>query len=169
MQTKTNSLAPHPVLTQAQTNSTLWVGHLHTDPNDHFAGQTFTCPAEGNLHNIQLYSAAVHAAGEMQLTLHEFDSRSRNWGPALGASSVAVQKQDHAKWLRFELPHVPLRKGASYAFRIQASDAMIGLGEAATGNHSPFTFGQEWSADSRNAEGQFYAYFSLAFKLELCA
>jgi hypothetical protein len=169
MQTKKTGSHPHPVLTQANANSTHWVGHLKTDPNDHFAGQTFTCPAEGQLDNIQLYSSAVHNGGEVVLTLHEFDTGSRHWGPALGSSTVEVRKQDHAKWLRFELPHVPLHKGGNYGFRIQASNAMVGLGEAATGNHSPFTFGHEWSADSRNQQGQFYSYFSLAFKVELCA
>jgi hypothetical protein len=169
MKTTMKSSHPHPVLMQAQTNSTLWVGHLQTDPNDHFAGQTFTCPAEGNLDNIQLYSSAVQHEGEVILTLHEFDERSRNWGPAIGSSKLEVHKQDDAKWIRFGLPPIPLHKGSQYGFRVQTQNAMLGLGEAATGNHHPFTFGHEWSADSRNQQGHYFSYFSLAFKVELCA
>jgi hypothetical protein len=169
MQTKTKSSHPNPVLTQAKTNSTLWVGHLQSDPNDHFAGQTFNCPSEGNMDNIQLYSSAVHNGGEVLLTLHEFDTRSKNWGPPIGSSRLEVQKNDHAKWLRFELPPVQLHKGISYGFRVQTNNALVGLGEAATGNHNPFTFGHEWSGDSRNQQGHYYSYFSLAFKVELCA
>ena len=74
MQTLKKSSHPHPVLSQAQNNTTLWIGHLQTDPTDHFAGQTFNCPAEGQLDNIQLYSAAVQHGGDVVLTLHEFDT-----------------------------------------------------------------------------------------------
>ncbi|MEI9807647.1 MAG: hypothetical protein WDO16_07060 [Bacteroidota bacterium] len=56
MQTMKNSSRPRPVLSQAQNNTTLWIGHLKTDPTDHFAGQTFRCPDAGQLDNIQLYS-----------------------------------------------------------------------------------------------------------------
>ena len=45
---------------------------------------------------------------------------------------------------------------------------MVGIGEAASDAQRPFT-GHEWSADSKNQQGNFYSYFSLAFKVELCA
>ncbi len=159
---------PRPVITQAKNNTTLWIGHLHTDPNDHFAGQTFTCPAAGLLDNIQVYSAAVQYPGEVKLTLHEFDTGSKSWGPALGHSTLLVEKADNAKWIRFALPAVPLRQGSTYGFRLETRNAMIGLGEAATGTQQPFT-GHEWNGDSLNQRGRFYSYFSLAFKVELCA
>lgn len=168
MQTTIKSSHPSPVLSQAKSNSTLWVGHLKTDPTDHFAGQTFTCPEEGQLDNIQLYPLAVQHDGQVQLTFHEFDSGARTWGPALGSASIDVKKSDHEKWLRFGMPHVPLHKNNTYGFRLQASEAMIGLGEAAAGTKHPFTFGHEWSADSKNQQGNYYSYFSLAFKVELC-
>jgi hypothetical protein len=168
METLKKSSHPQPVLSQAQNNTTLWIGHLQTDPTDHFAGQTFNCPAEGQLGNIQLYSAAVQLGGEVVLTLHEFDPRTKNWGPSIGSSTLEVQKGDHAQWLRFELPPVLLHKDATYGFRVQTNKAMVGLGEAATGNKAPFTFGHAWSGDSKNERGHFYSYFSLAFKVELC-
>jgi len=169
METKKKSSHPHPVLSQAQKNTTLWIGHLQTDPTDHFAGQTFNCPAEGQLDNIQLYSAAVQNGGEVVMTLHEFDPGTKNWGPSIGSSAVEVQKGDNAKWIRFGLPPVHLRKDVSYGFRVEAHKAMIGLGEAATGTKQPFTFGHEWSGDSKDQRGHYYSYFSLAFKVELCA
>jgi hypothetical protein len=169
MQTMKKSSHSRPVLSQAQNNTTLWIGHLQTDPTDHFAGQTFTCPAEGQLDNIQLYSSAVQSSGEVVLTLHEFDTGTKKWGPALGSASLEVNKGDDAKWIRFALPPVLLRKDVSYGFRVQTHRAMIALGEAATGTKQPFTFGHEWNGDSVNERGHYYSYFSLAFKVELCA
>jgi hypothetical protein len=167
METKKKSSHPHPVLSQAKNNSTHWIGHLQTDPTDHFAGQTFACPAEGQLDNIQLYSTAVQNGGEVIMTLHEFDPNTKNWGPSIGSSTLEVQKGDNDRWIRFGLPPVFLHKDVTYGFRVQANNAMVGLGEAATGTKQPFTFGHEWSADSRNQRGHYYSYFSLAFKVEL--
>jgi hypothetical protein len=172
MQTSKNSSHPlhvRPVISQAQNNTTLWVGHLKTDPTDHFAGQTFKCPDEGQLDNIQIYSSAVQYGGEVVLTLHEFDPASKKWGSAIGSSTVEVRSGDDDKWIRFALPQVQLRKDASYGFRVQTRNALVALGEAASGNKHPFTFGHEWNGDSLNQTGHYYSYFSLAFKVELCA
>lgn len=158
-----------PVLTQTQNNTTLWIGHLQSDPTDHFAGQTFACPAEGQLDNIQLYSSAVQCAGEVVLTVHEFDTRSKTWGPPIGSSALEVEKGDNGKWIRFDLPLVQLHKDITYGFRVHANKAMVALGEAATGTKQPFTFGYEWNGDSKNERGHYYSYFSLAFKVEMCA
>lgn len=158
-----------PVLTQTEKNMTLWVGHLDSDPTDHFGGQTFGCPMEGQLDNIQLYAAAVPNPGEISLTLHEFDEASRTWGPPIGESTIRVNKDDRGKWLRFLLPSLQMRRSVSYGFRVRTNNAMVGLGEAACDNQHPFTFGHEWSADSLNQRGHYYSYFSLAFKVELRA
>jgi hypothetical protein len=168
MKTLKKSSHPQPVLTQAQNNTTLWIGHLQSDPTDHFAGQTFNCPAEGQLDNIQLYSSAVQQSGEVVLTLHEFDTGTKNWGPSIGSATLEVQKGDDAQWIRFALPPVYLQKDVTYGFRVQTNKAMIGLGEAAHGTKQPFTFGHAWSGDSKNERGFYYSYFSLAFKVELC-
>ncbi len=161
--------AVRPVITQAENNTTLWIGHLQTDPTDHFAGQTFKCPFAGQLDNIQVYSSTVQQSGELELTLHVFDTVSRTWGPAIGHSTLVLQKGDAAKWIRFELETVPLSKDATYGFRLQTANALIGIGEAAKGNQQPFTFGHEWNGDSQNQKGYFFTYFSLAFKVEMCA
>ncbi len=168
METMKKSSHPHPVISQSQNNSTHWIGHLYTDPTDHFAGQTFACPAEGQLDNIQLYTTAVQNGGEVVMTLHEFDPQSKNWGPPIGSSTLVVNKGDQARWVLFGLPPVFMRKDVSYGFRVFTSNAMVGLGEAATGTQQPFTFGHEWSGDSTNQRGNYYSYFSLAFKVELC-
>lgn len=169
METFKTGSHPRPVLTQAENNTTLWIGHLQNDPTDHFGGQTFTCPAEGQLDNIQLYASSVHYPGQMRLSLHEFNSELKTWGPAIGESALNLQKTDDQKWIRFSLPPVLLRKGTTYGFRVYTSNAMIGLGEAACDNRHPFTFGHEWNGDSLNQQGHFYSYFSLAFKVEMRA
>lgn len=169
METKKHSSHPKPVLTQTENNTTLWIGHLKSDPNDHFAGQTFTCPADGQLDNIQVYSSTVNEPGELTLSLHEFDIMSNTWGPAIGQSSLVLQKGDDARWIRFELEPVNLEKGATYAFRLQTNDAFVGLGEAASEAKKPFSFGLAWNGDTKNLKGYFMRYFSLAFKVEMCA
>lgn len=165
----TNATAPRPVLTQVENNTTLWIGHLQSDPTDHFGGQTFTCPADGQLDNIQLYAAAVQYPGEVKLTLHRFDPASKTWGQAIGESGLQVDNDHHQKWIRFSLPALQLQKSAAYGFRVHTPDAMIGLGEAVRDTENPFTFGHEWHGDSKNQAGHFYSYFSLAFKVELRA
>ena len=169
MQTTKHSSHPRPVLTQTEKNTTLWIGHLQTDPMDHFGGQTFICPEEGQLDNIQVYSSAVHKSGEITLTLHEFDEASKTWGPAITNASLKIAKNDTAKWVRFALQPVSLFKNSTYGFRLHSNDGMIGIGEAATGTREPFSFGHEWHADSKNEKGHFFSYFSLAFKVELRA
>lgn len=164
--TKHNS---HPVISQTKNNTTLWIGHLKTDPNDHFAGQTFKCPSEGLVNNIQVYSSSVHQEGDLGLTLHEFDSSTNTWGTAIGEATMHLQKGDDARWIRFGLQPVSLKKDATYGFRLRTENALIGLGEAATNSDQPFTFGHEWKADTKNEVGNYYSYFSLTFKVELCA
>ena len=169
MESTTQRRHSNPVLTQTQNNTTLWIGHLYDDPTDHFAGQTFSCPVAGILDNIQVFASAVQSPGDVELTLHEFDTESKTWGAVIALSSLFIEKADHTKWIRFTLPAIQLQKGRTYGFRLHTNNAMIGLGEAATGNKEPFTFGHEWHADSTNQRGHYYSYFSLAFKVELCA
>jgi len=169
MESKKHSSHPRPVLSQAENNTTLWIGHLQSDPTDHFAGQTFKCPAAGMLDNIQVYTSAVHHPGELIMTVHEFNADSKTWGPAIATTKLDVERTDQAKWIRFSLDPVPLYKDATYGFRLYTNNAMIGIGEAATGTREPFTFGHEWNGDSKNQSGCYFSYFSLAFKVELCA
>jgi hypothetical protein len=165
---QTTKPSSHPILSQTRNNTTLWIGHLQTDPHDHFAGQTFTCPAEGLVNNIQVYSSTVHQPGDVALTLHEFDANTKTWGPSIGNASMFLQKGDDARWVRFYLPPVSLKKDGTYGFRLQTNNAMIGIGEAASHAQQPFT-GHEWSGDSKNEKGHYFSYFSLAYKIELCA
>jgi hypothetical protein len=156
-----------PVVAQPLANSTLWIGHTYTDPTEHFGGQTFECPREGWLDNIQIYSSAVQNPGEMQLTLHEFDSEAMQWGPSIGNASANLEKGDEHKWIQFDLQPIVLRKGSTYGFRLYTGDALIGIGEAATGNHNPFTTGQAWTGNSNDRQGRFFSFFNLAFKISV--
>lgn len=169
METTKHASHPKPVLTQTQNNTTIWIGHLKTDPTDHFAGQTFQCPSDGLLDNIQLFSSAVQYPGELILTLHEFDEAKKIWGPSIGSCSINLQKTNDARWIRFELSPVKLQKNLVYGFRLFAHDALVAIGEAASVNKEPFAFGHEWNADSQNEKGRYFSYFSLSFKVEMCA
>ncbi len=165
---KTSQRNSRPVLTQTQNNTTLWIGHLQSDPHGRLAGQTFECPSEGLLNNIQVFSTAVSQEGEVILTLHEFDAASKTWGPAIADSRFAIEKRDEAHWISFELEPVQLRKDKVYGFRLKSDNALIGIGEAASPSHQPFS-GHAWNSRSENGQGNFYRYFSLAFKVEMCA
>jgi len=164
---KTNHRTSHPVLTQTQNNATLWVGHLKSDPKGRMAGQTFQCPSAGVLNNIQVFSSAVSNEGEIELTLHEFDHASKTWGPSIADSRLTVEKKDQANWISFELQPVQLQKDMVYGFRLKSDAALIGIGEAASHAQQPFS-GHEWSSRD-NEKGNFFRYFSLAFKVEMCA
>lgn len=169
METKKNSSLSRPVLSQALNNTTLWIGHFRPHAQDNLAGQTFICPSDGLVDNIQVFASAVTHPGEVSLTLHEFDAETKTWGEAIGNSQRMVEQNDGTHWLRFELEPVSLRKDATYGFRLQTEDGIIGIGEAASVNRHPFTFGQAWNGHSDNDKGEYFRYFSLAFKVELCA
>jgi hypothetical protein len=161
--------SPRPILSQTQNNTTLWLGHLSQNDNDHLAGQTFTCPSEGLIHNIQVYTSTVPKPGELRLTLHEFDCKTREWGPAIATSGKVIEKSDEARWVRFELDPLVLRQNSCYGFRLESPDAFVGLGEAVSHAQRPFPFGLSWTSGGANQRGEYFNYFSLAFKVEMCA
>ena len=158
-----------PVISQTNNNTTLWIGHLQSDKNDHDAGQTFLVNRDGVINNIQVYSALVQNPGDVLLTLHELDTENKTWGPAIASSNVFLQLGDVSRWIRFYLQPVELKKNVTYAFRLHSDSALVGLGEAASKANHPFTFGQEWKGDGNNGKGYFFKYFSLAFKVEMIA
>jgi len=169
METTKKTLLSRPVLSQTQNNTTLWVGHSKVDTKERIAGQTFTCPGEGKVNNIQVYASSIQNPGDVSLTLHEFDAASKTWGPAIGQSNRNLQMDDVSKWIRFELEPIALQKDSTYGFRIQTEQAYIGIGEAASKAHTPFLFGCAWNSNPEHEKGRFFKYFSLAFKVELCA
>jgi hypothetical protein len=93
METRNRSNRSRPLITQIQNNTTLWIGHLQTDPTDHFAGQTFRCPLSGDLDNIQIFSSAVQNPGQLTLSVHLFDPENRCWGPLhlMGKNGTPIQ------------------------------------------------------------------------------
>lgn len=121
------------------------------------------------MNNIQVYSSSVPQPGQLQLTLHEFDCSTKSWGPAIAHSERMLEKSDASNWIRFELEPVILKKDACYGFRIQTPDAFVGLGEAISHAQHPFAFGQSWNGNTSNEKGKYFDYFSLAFKVEMCA
>jgi hypothetical protein len=160
---------PHPALVQLHNNACFWIGHMHADPNDHLGGQTFECPADGELDSIQVYSAAVQRPGKVILTVHAFDKETKNWGPVLSSSELDVDGKNSEKWICFQLPAVVLHKNNNYGFRLKSTDALMAIGEAAWPNKSPFAYGEEWTGSSIDRLGHYFRYFSLAFKVGLRA
>jgi hypothetical protein len=48
------------------------------------------------------------------------------------------RKGDVARWIRFYLQPVTLKKNTVYAFRLHSDTALVGIGEAASNAHKPF-------------------------------
>lgn len=160
---------PQPALVQLYNNASFWIGQMLASPADHLGGQTFECPADGELESIQIYSSAVQRPGKLQLTLHVFDKQIKNWGPVISSAEVEVDRNNNEKWIRFHLPAVTMHKNQTYGFRLKSTDALVAIGEAAWPNKSPFAYGEEWTGTNFDNQGQYYRYFSLAFKVELRA
>jgi hypothetical protein len=169
MEISSQSNQPHSILSQIRNNTGYWLGHLPADPYERFAGQTFECPADSVLDNIQVYINSVQRTGQVNLTLHVFDSKTKTWGQIISSAAVTISKKDQSRWVRFVLHPVTIHKNNAYAFRLQSSDALIAIGEAAWPIKEPFSAGQEWTGDTGNPAGNFYTYFSLAFKVEIRA
>lgn len=165
---KTPSQPSRPLVSQTNSEATLWVGHVQNDPNDHLAGQTFRSPDGGTIDTIQVLTSAITQGGELELTLFEFDESGHRWGNPLGSRRLTLEKKDSGKWISFSMDPVQLEKGTSYGFRLHTDNGLIGLGEAVSHAHRPFPFGEAWSSHMAGA-GHFYRYFSLAFKVELRA
>jgi len=158
------------VVEQVANNTTAWMGHRLLPSEDIVAGQTFTCPAEGDLAAIEIFSTLVIRPGHAQMTVHSFDPNTKKWGPALLSSSVDIKKNDSGKWISFPQNGLHLQKGNSYGFRLQSNDMLIGIGEAAGVSAQPqFTGGQEWISASAEQQGKYFSYLSLAFKVGMRA
>lgn len=169
MQTMKNVNKPQPILMQVTNNTIFWVGHRPNEILNHYAGQTFISPVDNTVDNIQIYADMVHQPGDIMLTLHSFDDDKKIWGPGIGSATVSLTKDDKEKWIQFELLNVNIKKGNAYGFRLQSSEALVAVGEAAGGmQNPPFATGLEWSATSNDQSGHFFRYFSLAFKIEVC-
>jgi hypothetical protein len=171
-QMETNQTKSHlkNVVQQVTHNAISWIGHGRGQTKNHISGQTFTCPITGKLDCIQIFSDFVANNGAVDLTMHAFNAEARNWGPALGTSSVEFNKSDAGKWISFSLNGLNLTGGKVYGFKITSDDGLIGVGEAAGSvNQIPCAGGQEWVADSDDQSGSYYTYFSLAFKVALRA
>lgn len=163
------SSKPFAIISQLRSNTCFWIGHPQTGNQEKLAGQTFRCPANGVLDNIQVYSSAVQQPGKIMITVHSFDTDTNQWGAVIASASLDVTKSDNEKWLRFELNPVHLSQNEQYGFRLQSHDAFIAMGETAWPVKESFENGKEWTASSNSQEGRYYSYFSLAFKVEMRA
>jgi hypothetical protein len=155
---------------QVTNNTTSWIGHRSRDNEDVVTGQTFISPSTGNLESIEVFSSIVAEPGKVVMTLHNFDTQHKSWGPVLGSTSVDFTKTDCGKWMAFTIAGMHLDKGQSYGFKLEGAEAYIGVGEAAGSHvHPPFSNGQEWQFTKKNKQAHSYSYFSLAFKVGLRA
>ena len=166
MEAEIKNRPTHAILEQATNNTTSWVGHRLTDNEDLASGQTFIATYEGDLETIEVFPTLVTKPGKMIMTLHNFDSQQKSWGPALGSASINVNNSATGKWLAFKIPGMHLNKGKAYGFRLESPDTYVGVGEAAGSYQKPpFVSGQEWQFTKNHKSENSFSYFSLAFKV----
>lgn len=159
-----------PAAQQTYHNTTSWLGHRSVDQLDVASGQTFLVNNEGKLDNIEVFSTVITSPGMVHMTLHQYDTINDSWGPSLGSATVEVNAGVNDKWLAFKMPGLHLDKGVSYGFRLESSDTYIGIGEAVgSANNPPYESGKEWRFYKNDKKSDRYSYFSLAFKVGLCA
>jgi len=155
---------------QTAHNTTNWVGHKNNSNKGYETAQTFISPGDGGLEAIEIFPSVVTKPGKMTMTFHLFDEQEKSFGPAIGSSSIEMNYDKNGRWLAFGMNGVQLHKGKTYGFRLQSPDTFIGLGEA-VGSHQqpPFAAGEEWQFTEGENKGQCFAYFSLAFKVDMRA
>lgn len=158
------------VLEQTTNNTTSWIGHQKTGNNDIIGGQTFISPAEAELEAIEVLANMVSMPGKVLMTVHNFDSHLKSWGPVLGSASVDFNGADSGQWISFNISGLHLHKGNSYGFRLESPHSYIGMAEAATSHQTPIqNTGQEWKFTNADQKGHSFSYFSLAFKVDVRA
>ena len=159
------------IIRQQVTNDNIsWIGHQPGEAMSRTNGQTFLCPAAGDLDAIEVFPAVVCDHASLALTVHLFNAADHTWGPTLASSKAQVEKQDAGHWISFPINDLHLQRGLTYGFRLNSDDTLIGIG-GRIGSHTqmPINGGQEWEASTEDKNGKYYSYFSLAFKVELRA
>jgi hypothetical protein len=170
LQMNTKTPFTKSVLEQTTNNTTSWIGHQANDNKDIIGGQTFISPSEADLEAIEVLANMVSAPGKVLMTIHNFDSHLKSWGPVLGSASVEFSGTDSGKWKSFKISGLHLQKGNSYGFRLESPHSYIGMAEAATSHKNPvLNSGQEWKFSNADQKGHSFSYFSLAFKVDVRA
>ena len=170
MKTELKTTHHKAVLEQTVNNTTSWLGHRSSDNEDVVTGQTFIAPTEGDLQEIEVFSSIVTKPGKVVMTFYDFDQKLNVWGHSLGSASVDINNAETGKWVSFNMPHLHLNKGQSYGFRMESTDAYVGVGEAAgIAATKTLNTGKEWQFTKQEKAGRSYSYFSLAFKIGMTA
>lgn len=158
------------IVNQAINNTTSWIGHRQGETGDRITGQTFTCPAAGQLDCIEIFSAYVNKKIPVDLTLYSFDTEHKTWGPAIATSTIEFCSTDAGKWVAFPLNGLHLKKDMTYGFKLKTETGLVGVGEAAGClSQLPYAGGQQWTANAEGLPGKYFSYLSLAFKVALRA
>ena len=167
---KTNVLLTKAIVEQITNNTISWIGHRNSDNKDIIGGQTFIAPAESDLEAIEVLTSMVTTPGKVVMTLHNFDTNLKSWGPVLGTASVELNNADTGKWKAFNIAGLHLNKGKAYGFRLESQNTYIGVGETVGSYETPLSLtGQEWKFAKNEQQGQAFSYFSLAFKVAVRA
>lgn len=170
METNHSKPAAHAIVQQPTHNVTSWIGHRQGETNDQLSGQTFTCPAAGQLDCIEIFPVYVNQKIPVNLTLHTFDTERKIWGAPIATSTVEFSSANTGKWVSFPLKGLQLNKDKVYGFKLKTEAGLLGVGEAAgSADQLPYAGGQEWTANTNDQDGSYFSYLSLAFKVAVRA
>ena len=170
MNTNAKNPLTKAVIEQITNNTTSWIGHHTFDNKDIVGGQTFIAPSEEELEAIEVFTSIVATPGKVLMTVHNFDTQLKSWGPVVGSASEEFNRTDTGKWKSFNISGLHLNKGKTYGFRLESPNCFIGVGETIGCYDTPLLInGQEWKFINKDQEGQSFSYFSLAFKIDVRA
>jgi hypothetical protein len=165
----------HPVpssktlVSQLENNSSQWLGSLPLSQISFKVGQTFVTPASAMVDSVQICADAIQSNGVVELSFHEFNESAHSWGAELGKSSLQVARKAGDSWLKFDLGNIRLEKNKTYGFILTSNDALIAISEVAWGHKDSKPIGEEWSIRSNEKEEHFFNYFSLVYRIGICA
>ena len=157
------------LVSQLENNSTQWLGSLPLSKISFKVGQTFVTPSSALVDSVQICADAIQSNGLIELSFHEFNEASHTWGAELGKSSLQVARKAGDSWLNFDLGSIRLEKNKTYGFMLTSNDALVAISEVAWGHKDSKPSGEEWSIRSNEKEEHFFNYFSLVYKIGICA
>ncbi len=169
MKTYLHTPSTKTLVSQLENNSSQWLGSLPLSQISFKVGQTFVTPASAMVDSVQICADAIQSNGVVELSFHEFNESAHSWGAELGKSSLQVARKAGDSWLKFDLGNISLEKHKTYGFILTSNDALIAISEVAWGQKDSKPTGEEWSIRSNEKEEHFFNYFSLVYRIGICA
>ena len=144
-----------------------WIGSGNTCVR-YYAGQTFKIPATGTLKKIKLFFSIVSGDPNTTLSIYSFDNFNYTFLEKFTEVKLAITKADENRWIDFNIPELPVKKDAYFAFKLSCNETgMLAIAECPWNIQNPYRDGVQWTGSSLNEAGSFSNDFDFAFEGEI--